>query len=239
MRFYTIVPEGIEWPWHFYTYYRMEGIYRRRYKHAILDPGVGLLFHHRKLKEYPKHFIENYANLAVGLTKLLKDRIWISIPDYPDDYLNNPLEDNVERTLENMKAVMKYPANWLPIIQSDYLSVDSFRECAKVVREETDVDRVAIGTVCKTRNLKFIVSCCRIARRVFPDRHIHAFGLTLNALPKVRHLIDSFDSLAWTFPRRSGHSYKTKAEQRRYFWEYVNLYRQYIDPKRYQTKLGI
>jgi len=79
----------------------------------------------------------------------------------------------------------------------------------------------AVGTVCKTNDLGFIEYCYQIARRFFPHSWIHAFGLTLSALPKVSRYINSWDSMAWTFPRKPGHSCKNSRERVRYFIEYL------------------
>jgi len=63
-----------------------------------------------------------------------------------------------------------------------------------------DYPRIAIGTVCKTERVEFIEYCSKVARRQFPRSWIHSFGLTLRTIPRVKHLINSFDSLAWSYP---------------------------------------
>lgn len=111
----------------------------------------------------------------------------------------------------------------MPVLQSRYLDKLSFLESAQKLRELIgDYPQIAIGTVCKCRNLDFIEYCCKVARRFFPHSWIHAFGLTLSALPKVKQYINSFDSMAWTFPReRGGHSCKNKKERIQYFNAYI------------------
>ncbi|MCR6691506.1 MAG: hypothetical protein MRT15_03875, partial [archaeon YNP-LCB-003-016] len=64
---------------------------------------------------------------------------------------------------------------------------------------------------------------CKYARKIFPRSWIHAFGLTLKALPHVKRYIDSWDSTAWTFPRTPGRwSCKSMDEAVRYFKEYLS-----------------
>lgn len=112
---------------------------------------------------------------------------------------------------------------YLPVIQSRYLDKFSFIECAdKLSTMLGDYPQVAIGTVCKCKDMDFILYCCQVARKFFPNSWIHAFGLTLNALPKVKRYINSFDSMAWTFPRTHGsHSCKNKHERKQYFETYL------------------
>jgi hypothetical protein len=125
---------------------------------------------------------------------------------------------------------------WLPVIQSRYLNRFSFLESAKKLYDLIgDYPQIAIGTVCKCRKLDFIIYCCRVARKIFPKSWIHAFGLTLTALPKVAHLIDSYDSLAWTFPRTRGHSCKTLKERTEYFNLYINKTKEVAPNVRFYT----
>jgi len=92
-----------------------------------------------------------------------------------------------------------------------------------------DYPQIAIGTVCKCRNVKWITYCCKYARKIFPRSWIHAFGLTLKALPHVKRFIDSWDSTAWTFPRTPGRwSSKNRFEDEQYFKEYLSMVSQIL-----------
>jgi hypothetical protein len=126
---------------------------------------------------------------------------------------------------------------WLPVIQGRYLNKFSFLESAKQLHDLIgDYPQVAIGTVCKCQNLDFIEYCCKVARRFFPKSWIHAFGLTLTALPRVKHLINSFDSMAWTFPNvKGGHSCKNLKERRLYFHRYLGRLKELAPNVRFYT----
>lgn len=218
-------------------------LFKVEFEHAILDCGVGIFKHDPSLTEYPPGFLSYWKRLAKYLTSIFKDRIWITIPDYPDDYNPGQFGDNVSKTLKNVEEFIKIDGvNWLVVIQSRYLDKRSFLQSCKMTKELVgDYPRIAIGTVCKTNNIDFIEYCCRTARKFFPRSHIHAFGLTLRALPRVcrylpgsdssvadtgrsawrRALLDSFDSMSYTFPRGPGRSCKNMSERIAYFYAYI------------------
>jgi len=230
-RFYTLPPSReIYHPWLFVTYRKRRELLKRRFEHAIMDSNVGYFFYHRELEDYPPNFLDEYVHQAKLYTELLGGRIWVVIPDYPADYIKNGVQtpsakDNVERTLRNIKRLIDVDGvEWLPVIQSRLRDTFSFAEAcqrtAEIIGE--DYPRVAIGTVCKSRRLKWITYCIKFARRHFPKSHIHAFGLTLTALPHVKDYIDSWDSMAWTFPRTPWlSSCHTKLEAEEYFRAYL------------------
>jgi len=227
-RFYTLPPSrDIRHPWLFVTFGKRDELKVRDYEHAIMDSNVGLFFHHRGLPEYPHGFFWLYEHYAKWLSK--RFNLWVVTPDYPDDYNPGSLGDNVSRTLANIEKFMEVKGvEWLPVIQSRFMDTFSFIDsCWRVKELIGDHPRVAIGTVCKSRSLRWIVYCCKYARRVFPNAWIHAFGLTLGALPRVKKFIDSWDSMAWTFPRTPWLSpYKTKMEAREYFEAYLRRARE-------------
>lgn len=205
-------------------------LFKRNFEHAIIDSGV-MDFVTKEVKEYPKSFLDSWAWKVSQLQMIFHEKVWFVVPDYPDDYNPNQFGDNVLKTLENVKFFMqKQEISWLPVIQSRYLNRFSFLESAKATYELIgDYPRVAIGTVCKCKKKDFIIYCCKVARKVFPHSWIHAFGLTLSALPEVANLIDSFDSMAWTFPRTPGHSCKNSKERIEYWHAYVNRVNQILE----------
>jgi len=182
-------------------------LFRRSFEHAILDSGVEI-FH--TAVDYPPNFKTRWLSIAYWTDERTKGKTWITVPDYPDDYSPGLTGNNVARTLENIKWFMGKDDSlpWLPVLQAKYLNPFSFFESCQRTKELLgDYPRVAIGTVCKTRKLDFIEYCCKVARTFFPRSQIHAFGLTLGAIPKVKDIIDSFDSQAYNF---SGQPFVTK-----------------------------
>jgi hypothetical protein len=222
LRFYTLPPRQIQHPYLLVNPKNCRELRVRDWEHAIVDCGVEL-FRNREAKEYPPGFLHYWKGKAKQLSELYNGRIFVTCPDYPDDFNPGQFGDNVEKTLKNVEEFISVDGvNWLVSIQSRYLDRFSFFEsCAKLKDLVGDYPRIAVGTVCKTNDLGFIEYCCQIARRFFPHSWIHAFGLTLSALPRVSRYINSWDSMAWTFPRKPGHSCKNSRERVRYFMEYI------------------
>jgi hypothetical protein len=222
-RFYTLPPSGVDWPYLLVNPNNYKVLFKRKFKHAILDCGVERFNKNPELKDYPKSFLENWKWKAKELTEIFGERLFVTIPDYTDDFNPGQFGDNVSKTLANIKEFVSVEGvNWLPVIQSRYLDRFSFMESCQMVREAVgDYPRVAVGTVCKTQKLSFIEYCCKAARKHFPKSWIHAFGLTLNSLPRVKGYINSWDSLAWTFPRKPGASCKNAKERVQFFTDYL------------------
>jgi len=226
--FFTCPPRGVEYPFLFVPMHRYKLLFRCRWAHAIVDSGVELFFFTRKMKDYPRSYLNSYKVMARNLSSFFGDRIWVSIPDYPDDYQPSLCwdgeMDNVDKTLRNIENFISIDGvNWLPVIQSRHENTFSFIEsCYRVKEIIGNYPRVGIGTVCKARILRWIVWCCKYARNEFKDSWIHAFGLTLSAFRHVKNVLDSFDSMAWKFPRRRGRgTADTKEKQIEYFTAYL------------------
>lgn len=165
-------------------------------KHVILDSAVESIFMIRKLKDYPVWYWKKFGE-EVRKAKNKPD-VWVTIPDYPDDYgpgmTHEKGLDNVDKTFLNIEKYINIPGvNWLPVIQSTFLNRKRFTEACQLMQKYKP-EQVGIGTVCKTNDLKFIHYCLRKARKYFPGLWIHAFGLTLRAVPFARHYIQSGDS---------------------------------------------
>ena len=201
IRFYTHPPRGVYWPYVFTNYSKYKSLYRLDFEHAILDVGVDTWFGSRGLSDYPPGFLKKWVKLAKDLTSVFGDRIWVVIPDYCDDLIPGLCGDNVSKTLRNVEEFITIDGvNWLPVIQSKFMNTFSFIESCHRLRDIVgDYPRVAIGTVCKSRKLSWIEYCCRYARKIFPNSWVHAFGLTLSALPRVKDVINSFDSMSWSY----------------------------------------
>lgn len=201
-------------------------VYRRclyrydHWKHAIIDCGIEI-FLSGQVDEYPVGYHKDHIEAAKKLTEDFGlEKIWVTIPDFPDDYNPGHLGDNVGRTLRNIEIYHNIKGiNWIYPLQAQYLKLNSFRRSCEAVREY-EPERVAIGTVCKTRNTEFIIRCTKMARRYFPDSWIHAFGPTLRALPKMVNYLDSFDTTAYYYNPETGEQCKNREERGRFFGIY-------------------
>jgi len=153
-----------------------KGIRKANFKHAIVDCGVQIFAHGQQ--DYPMWFHNRYQFVARQWTEIYGERICFVIPDYPDDYQENPIERNIAKTMCNIRVYHEIKGvNWVYPIQSDYLNLQSFHDaCHQVMK--FNPERVAIGTVCKCNNIEFIKASCKMARQHFYTQHIHAFGVT-------------------------------------------------------------
>jgi hypothetical protein len=205
IRFYSLPPRHIYYPYLLANIWNWKELDRRQFEHAILDSGVEVFRVRKWLKDYPPSLLLRYSQKAEIVTHKFKDKVWVTIPDYPDDLSPGQFGNNVEKTLQNIERFISIDGvEWLPVLQSRYLNLLSFYEaCERTRKLIGNYPRIAIGTVCKTRKHAFIIECCRIARKFFPKSWIHAFGLTLDVLPRVKFFINSFDSLACYYPRKS------------------------------------
>ena len=223
MRFYTTPKGDVEWPFYLVNPRTQKVLLNSGFKHGIADSGV-MFFVQEERTEYPPHFLRDWKYKAKLMTDIYgEDRLWCVIPDYPDDYNPGQFGDNVAKTINNIEDFITVDGvNWVVSLQSRYLDRFSFLSGIQEVKDLLGhYPRLAIGTVCKCNRLEFIDYCCSVARQHFPKSWLHAFGLTLNALPRVNGVIDSWDSMAWTFPRgRGGRSHRS-GEEVAYFEAYL------------------
>jgi hypothetical protein len=164
----------------------------------------------------------------------IKPNGWKTVPDCPNiqkEFNSKTKIDNVEYSKELLLEFYD-PGNLshLPVIQGYYHSVSSFESYMKWFLKEFSIpDKIGIGTCCKASSKRIVEDTLKLARRYFPKTWIHVFGLKLNHISNVYSIINSWDSMSWTFPRGRGRgSAKTKAERVQYFCEYIESLNKYI-----------
>lgn len=254
LRFYTNPPTGIQYPYILFNIYNHKREITRLklrsadwLQHCLIDSGVDKLFFYDKLTDYPTEYLSKYLSTARKLTELFPDA-WITIPDYPDDYQHKLCwkdgKTNVDLTLQNIEKFITIDGiNWLPVIQSEFLNLKRYQETCREVRMRYNPSRVAVGTVCKTNNIRFIIKCIQETRRRFPTAWIHAFGPTLKAIKFIQHEINSFDSTAYFMkpnPKLLGERQcKTQAERRRYFQYWMKRLAEIVGTPTLQPYLGL
>lgn len=239
-RFYTWPesPTTLGYPYILSNYYEWKRLKRwNGLKHGILDVGIEVVGNRG---DYPDGFLDRYYSIAFRLTQLLGDRIWCVIPDFCDDMNPGLIKDNVEKTLSNIDKMKNLESvNWVYPLQARYLDLGSFKfSCSEV--SKLNPKRVAIGTVCKTRNKPFIIKCCMMAREYFPESWIHAFGPTLDVIPNILPFIDSWDSSSFFFnvgSRGKFKSYGFKKERRILFQKYLAKVNRILENHNNQTKM--
>lgn len=59
MKFYTLSPRDLYWPYLMVNPRTRKELYKRKFKHAILDSGVEIFQQNPNLREYPDRFLWN------------------------------------------------------------------------------------------------------------------------------------------------------------------------------------
>ena len=234
-KFYTLPPiDG--WPYVLINVNRPNLSYVRRnwkdVKSVIIDSGVEI-FRNPRVKDYPPSWWDRLISIYYEVRPWVRE-VWVTVPDYPDDYHPRNLwigdKTNIERTIENIiHALDHYPeVNWLIPIQgwnSDPRSLSLSVEYLEALGVIGERNYFAIANLCVESQSDIIVKSVGIVRSLLPSKRLHVFGIKLNALRKVCHLIDSFDSFAWTRPVKApGHSAKNLVERRQYFYDWLNRF---------------
>lgn len=176
-------------------------------KSVLLDSGVHSIFHTQKLQEYPdgyQNWIAKTAQLWKRIASLVVDSYAV-VPDYPADYEDNEVVNNVERTFRNIEyAVKKYPyVKWIIPLQGKKDDVVSIVKSFEYVRDLGLLERydyIAIAPTCTTHSVKFLRDIAVIIwKRVkqFKDRQIkiHMFGVTMKAWREIAPFVDSIDAI--------------------------------------------
>jgi hypothetical protein len=176
-------------------------------KSVLLDSGVHSVFHTQKLQEYPggyQNWIAKVVRLWTYIASLVADSYAV-VPDYPADYEDNEVVDNVERTLRNIEyAVKKHPhVKWIIPLQGKKDDVVSVVKSFEYVRDLGLLERynyIAIAPTCTTRNVKFLRDVAVVInRRVKQLKNrqikIHMFGVTMKAWREIAPFVDSTDAI--------------------------------------------
>ena len=237
VRFYTLPPFEIGWPFVLINANNPNGglkyVRMHRPKGVIIDSGVEI-FRDPNVKEYPPNHIYRLIYLFKYVRKY-SDEVHVTIPDYPDDYNPGSLwvdgKDNIERTVENViKYIDMYPkVDWLVPIQGHNEDPSSIIKSIGLYDEMGILDRFeyfAIANLCVSKKMGTIVKTVNTAYLYLPQKRLHAFGISLNAVKRLGGKLFSFDSMAWTFPRgRGGHSVRNERERKLYFMRYLETLR--------------
>jgi len=212
IKFFTLPPITIPYPYvlinlnhpqlkYIYKYYR-------NIKEVIIDSGIEI-FRNPNIKDYPPSHERKLVRCYHTIRNFVKN-VYVTCPDYCDDYHPKSLwlsdnYTNIERTVDNvLYYTSKYDFNWLIPIQGHYKKPNSVFKCLKYYDKYGIIDKFnyfAIGTLCIEPDIRIIIKTISNVRSILEkDKKLHVFGLKIKALKYVSHLIDSFDSMAWTRP---------------------------------------
>jgi len=258
--FYTLPPIDLDYPYilcnlnSFGEGYRYIRKHFRSIRSVIIDSGIEI-FRDPNVKDYPKdieyRLVRSY-NKAVQFCS----NTYITVPDYCDDHhpkslwINEKIT-NIERTVKNVEYyTSKYDFNWLIPIQGHYKKPETVFRCLNLYDKIDIFEKYryfAVGMLCIENDKKIIQKTLSNVREILPHKKykIHVFGLKLKALKYVSHLINSFDSMAWTRPVnnsikkyfqdrknrsvRTACSLKGKVMEKIYFEQYIKTISKYLN----------
>jgi len=198
------------YPWIYYPYLILSaadpGSYdyvRRDLEEVVVDAGVHKVFRERGLKEYPGGFRYWVDSRVVPLydyaRRVVRGRVYAVVPDYPSDYPNNPIRNNVELTIRNIQyALDNYrEVNWIVPVQGRPGSATSVASTIGKLRELGLLrEYVAVAPTCVTRSTTFLVRLSLVARQLLRGHRIHMFGVTMRAWGAISRYVDSVDTVA-------------------------------------------
>ena len=201
-----------QYPWMWYPYLILSitdtssPMYVKSDVHSIIvDAGVHKVFHEWGLKEYPggyKAWIHKMVLFYDSVKRVVKD-IWVVIPDYPSDYPNNPISNNVELTIRNIEyALNNYgDVKWIIPIQGKPNSVQSVANTIDRLKQLglLKSSYVAVAPTCVTKSVDFLRRLAFTSRQLLRDKKIHMFGVTARAWKDISRYVDSTDTITFNY----------------------------------------
>lgn len=255
VRFYTLPPRRIHYPYILINANRPEVgfsyiyMHHRHIKSVIIDSGIEI-FRDPRVKDYPggsEPAIMRQVLLYERVRRLLPTAdVMVTCPDYCDDYNPGSLwlsegMTNIERTMLNvLKCVDWYrDVNWLVPVQGWYRKPESLLVSLEYYEQLGILGRwrrLAVANLCVENDVAVISRGVKyvhhwLVSRGYRGSWLHVFGLKIGALGRVRSILTSFDSTAWTKPltaklyKRGNWSAKNGAERELYFCVYVERLR--------------
>jgi len=189
-------------------------------KSVIIDSGVNSIFKRLKLKEYPGGYARWIHKAATWWHKIkatIPDT-YVTIPDYPADYMENIVEDNIERTIRNIEYATKHYPNvrWIIPIQGRPNDILSMIKMLEYIADTDILDThsyIAIANTCTSKNLKFIHDTAAITykrvkhieKKKRKTIKIHMFGPSIRAWKLIAPYLDSADTIVtnyWCLPTK-------------------------------------
>ena len=175
----------------------------------MIDSGAYDLLVRKKLDDYP--FSPEYYAEAINNLEIQPNYV-VSMDYICSREVDNNNFELIEKTVENAEILKEiFQRNdkicFLPVVQG-YL-IEEYLVCIKELVKRGIVqnhDHIGIGSLVGRKKIKetriIIKNIYNFLRNNNIKAHIHCFGLNLNVIKNevIFNIIDSIDSLAWTFP---------------------------------------
>lgn len=173
-----------------------------------LDSGAFSQLHkHGKWTSTPQEYISHIKRIQHDLNLSFQ---WVA----PQDWMCEPfmikktglsVKEHIHRTVDNFLILRKLTQNTdihiIPVLQG--FDLDEYQYCFDLYSQHIDLtaeQTVGIGSVCRRESTNDIY---KIIQHFYDlNLSIHGFGVKINGLKKYHHLLQSSDSMAWSFNAR-------------------------------------
>jgi queuine/archaeosine tRNA-ribosyltransferase len=183
----------------------------------FMDSGAQQFYRDFKGFDYPysdKEYLE-FA-LRVGVD-------YIATLDLPLDILHPrglPIKDGIKRTVEHGVELIALAEDLgvvdkvVPVLQgfndpSQWLeSLDLYKSHGVIPQR---FRYWGVGSICMMKSPPLVHKVLSAVRQAMPNARIHVFGISMNSLKRVYHMINSYDTSVWV--------YHAKMDGRVYVWD--------------------
>lgn len=195
----------------FVSYGRLQGrkrLPRAAARWALDSRGFSELSQHGRWTISPRAYARDVQRYIREIGRL----DWASVQDWMCEPVIRAktgltVEEHQERTVRSWLELRELAPEvpWAPVLQGwtlwDYLRhVEAYDRADRTWREGV----VGVGSVCRRQTVGWVPALFQILHAQEGLR-LHAFGFKRSGLPDVAHLLESTDSLAWSFDaRRTG-----------------------------------
>jgi len=202
---------------------------------VFMDSGAQQFYMDFKGFDYPyteKDYLE-FA-LRVGVD-------YIATLDLPLDILHPrglPIKDGIRRTVEHGVELIALAEDLgvvdkvVPVLQG-FDDPSQWLECLDLYKSHGvtpgEFKYWGVGSICMMRSPALVHKVLSAVRRAMPDARLHVFGISMNSLRRVFHMINSYDTSVWI--------YHAKVNGRVLIWDPVRKsFMRFKADRRYDTK---
>jgi len=148
---------------------------------------------------------------------------YIATLDLPLDILHPrglPISEGIRRTVEHGVELIALAEDLgvidkiVPVLQG-FNDPSQWLECLDLYKSYGIIPQRfrywGVGSICMMRSPALVYKVLSAIRETMPGVKLHVFGISMNALKKVYHLINSYDTSVWV--------YHAKMDGRVYVWD--------------------
>ena len=205
---------------------------------VFLDSGAQQFYAKFKGNEYP-YAPAQYLDFALSAVKA----DLIATLDLPLDILvprGLTVKEGVKKTVELGVEVVAHAEKLgtlgriVPVLQgfddpSQWLeSLDLYKEHGVTPQK---LRLWGVGSICMMRSPRMVERVLSTVRKALGNAKIHVFGISMNALRRVFHLIDSYDTAVWVYWAKKDGAVLVWSRRRKAF-----IHLQARDGRRYATE---